>query len=329
MKKRLLSFVAAAAAASMALVGCSSSGDNGKAESGEEYRIAIAQLLSHPSLDQSVAGFKAALSDAGLNVKYDEQNANNDASVIASIAGNLGSSGKNDLILTVGTTISQAVSQMVKTTPILFTAVTDPVTAGLVSSLEAPGANVTGTSDANPVTEQIEMIKEIDPEVKTVGVIYNPGETNSVVQVEWVKEAAEPLGIEVKEAAAPSSADVYQAAESLDVDAIYVPTDNTVVSALDAVIQVGEAKQIPVYAAEGDSIAKGAVSTYGISYYDLGYQTGQMAVEILTEGADPADMPVETQSELLVYLNLGAAERMGVTFPESLTERAKEENITQ
>ncbi len=328
MKKRFFGAAAALTLASLSLTACSS-GDSKPDGSGEEsYSIAIAQLLSHPSLDQSVEGFKAAIADAGLDVTYDFQNANNDASVIASIAGNLSSS-KHDLILAVGTPIAQAVTQMVKQTPVLFTAVTDPLEARLVESLEVPGGNVTGTSDANPVTEQIDMINEIVPDVSTIGVIYNPGETNSLVQVEWVKEAAGELGIEVKEAAAPSSAEVLQAAESLDVDAIYVPTDNTVVSALDSVIQVGENKQIPVFAAEGDSVAKGTIATYGISYYDLGYQTGEMAVAILTEGADPADMPVETQSELLVYLNLGAAERMGVTFPESLLERADSENITQ
>ena len=203
--------------------------------------------------------------------------------------------------------------QAVTDTPILFTAVTDPVSADLVESLEAPGGNATGTSDANPVKEQLALIKRLDPEAKTVGIVYSSGEVNSEVQVEWAKEAAVELGLEIKEAAVSTSGEVQQAAESLDVDAFYVPTDNNVVSALESIIQVAETKKILTIAAEGDSVARGTVATYGISYYDLGYQTGEMAVKILKGEAEPATMPVETQTDLQLYLNKGAAARMGVT----------------
>ncbi len=146
----------------------------------------------------------------------------------------------------------------------------------------------------------------------------------------WLKEIAPTLGLEIKEAAAPTSADVQQATEALgDVDAIYVPTDNTVVSSLDGLIGVAETKQIPVFGAEASTVAGGAIATYGISYFELGRQTGEQAVRILTEGADPATMPVETQTNLEVYLNQGAAQRMGVTVPQELIDRAKPENITQ
>ncbi len=314
-------------AAAVALTGCGS--DSSPEAGGDaEYNIAVTKLVTHASLDASIEGFKAAIEDAGLDVKYDDQDANNDQQVVASIAGTV-ASGDYDLVLGVATPMAQALTQAVSDIPILFTAVTDPLGAGLVDSVAAPGANVTGTSDANPVKEQIELIKEIDPSVSSVGVIYNAGEANSIVQVDWVKEAASALGIEVKEATATNTAEVQQAADSLDVDAIYVPTDNTIVSALDSVLQVGESKGIPVYPAEGDSVANGGVATYGISYYDLGYQTGQMAVRILTEDADPATMPVETQSDLVLYLNTGAAERMGTTLPEAILERAEAENITE
>ncbi|SNS58516.1 putative ABC transport system substrate-binding protein [Micrococcales bacterium KH10] len=314
-------------AAAVALAGCGS--DSSPEAGGDaEYNIAVTKLVAHASLDASIEGFKAAIEDAGLDVKYDDQDANNDQQVVASIAGSV-ASGDYDLVLGVATPMAQALTQAVSDIPILFTAVTDPLGAGLVDSVAAPGANVTGTSDANPVKEQIELIKEIDPSVSSVGVIYNAGEANSIVQVDWVKEAASALGIEVKEATATNTAEVQQAADSLEVDAIYVPTDNTIVSALDSVLQVGESKGIPVYPAEGDSVANGGVATYGISYYDLGYQTGQMAVRILTEDADPATMPVETQSDLVLYLNTGAAERMGTTLPEAILERAEAENITE
>ncbi len=330
MKRKL---IALAAAATLALAACSSDANDADSSAantatdsaGETYEIGVAQLVTHSSLDASVEGFKDAIADAGLDVKYDEQNANNDQTVVASIAGTM-AGGDYDLVLGVATPMAQGLAQSITDTPVLFTAVTDPEGAGLVDAADAPGGNVTGTSDANPVKEQIELIQEILPDVKSIGVLYHSGEANSQVQVEWVKKAADELNLEVKEATVINTSEVQQAANSLDVDAIYVPTDNTVVSALDSVIQVGESKQIPVFAAEGDSVENGAIATYGISYYELGRQTGEMAVRILTEGADPATMPVETQQDLVLYINNGAAERMGVTFPDSVLDRAEVEN---
>ncbi len=301
----------------------------GAGQTAETYSIGITQIITHEALDAAREGFKAALADAGLQATYDEQNAQGDQSVAASIAGTF-AEGDYDLVLAIATPTAQAVAQKISDIPVLFTAVTDPVGAELVGSLEAPGANVTGTSDANPVKEQLELIKQVAPDAKTVGVVYNSGEDNSITQVGWLKEIAPSLGLEIKESAAPTTADVQQATEALgDVDAIYVPTDNTVVSAISALIGVAEAKQIPVFAAEANTVTAGAIATYGISYYELGRQTGEQAVRILTEGADPATMPVETQTTLEVYLNLGAAERMGVTLPQELIDRAKPENITQ
>lgn len=293
------------------------------------FSIGITQIITHEALDAARQGFKDALQDAGLDVTYDEQNAQGDQSTAANIAGTFADA-HHDLILAIATPTAQAVAQKISDVPVLFTAVTDPVGAQLVASWEAPGANVTGTSDANPVKEQLDLIKQVVPQVKTLGVIYNSGEDNSVTQVAWVKEAAAPLGIEVKEASAPTTADVQQATESMgDVDAIYIPTDNTVVSSINAVLGVAETKQIPVFGAEAGTVKAGAIATYGLSYYELGRQTGEQAVRILTEGADPATMPVETQANLDIYLNLGAAERMGVTLPQALIDQAKPENVTK
>lgn len=293
------------------------------------YSIGITQIVTHEALDSARQGFKDALADAGLEVTYDEQNAQGDQQTAASIAGAFADA-HHDLILAIATPTAQAVAQKITDVPVLFTAVTDPVGAQLVASLEAPGGNVTGTSDANPVKEQLELIKQVVPTAKTLGVVYNSGEDNSVTQVAWVKEAAAGLGLEVKESSASTTADVQQATEALgNVDAIYIPTDNTVVSSMSAVLTVTEAKQIPVFGAEGGTVAAGAIATYGISYYELGRQTGEQAVRILTEGADPATMPVETQTNLDLYLNLGAAQRMGVTLPQDLVDQAKPENITQ
>ena len=330
---------AAAAAAALALSACGGGSGSGDSQSsaatsesaadGAAYSIGITQLLSHPSLDQSREGFMDALKEAGVNATYDEKNAQGDQSTAADIAGSF-ASGNYDLILAIATPTAQATAQAISDKPILFTAVTDPVDAGLVKSMDAPGANITGTSDANPVKEQLELIKEINPDAKKIGVPYSPGEANSLVQVQWAKDAAAGLGLEIVEGPATTSADVLQAVESLkDTDAIYVPTDNIVVAALETVLQFGETNKIPVYGAEGDSVERGALATVGLSYYELGKQTGEMAVKILKDGADPATMPVETQKETVLYVNEGAAKRMDVTIPQSVLDKVAPENLVK
>lgn len=321
---------ATALATALLLTACGGSGDDDAVgvDPNETLSIGITQIVSHPSLDATAQGFKDALADAGYDVDYDEQNAQGDQSIAASIAGKFASDDL-DMILAIATPTAVSVAQAVTDVPILFTAVTDPVDAALVESMEAPGGNITGTSDAVPVRDLLELVNRLDPDAKTVGIVYNPGEANAVSQVEWAEEAAAELGLEIKLATADTSNGVQQAAESLDVDAFFVITDNTVVSALETLIQVAEAKDIPVIASEGDSVARGGIATIGISYYDLGYQTGEMAVRILKGEATTDSMPVETQTELAVYLNTGAAERMGVTIPDDLLAEADEENITE
>lgn len=332
MKKPLVLVAAVSALLLSACGGGAQSGESGdaagSASSTGGYTIGITQLLSHPSLDAAREGFKQAFTDAGVEATFDEKNAQGDQSTAADIAGTF-NSGDYDLVLAIATPTAQAAAQAITDKPVLFTAVTDPVDAGLVDSLEAPGGNLTGTSDANPVKEQLQLITDIVPGAKKIGIVYSPGEANSLVQVEWAKAAATSLGLEIVEAPAVASADVLQAVDSLDVDAIYVPTDNVVVSSLETVLQVGETKKIPVFGAEGDSVARGAVATVGLNYTDLGIQTGKMALRILTEGADPATMPVETQTDPLVYVNTAAAERMGVEIPQEILDQAAPENITK
>ncbi len=317
------------AVSALALTACGGSGNGGATGGGGEgseapaqsYDIGISQYVTHPSLDAARKGFEEGLEEAGLDVTLDVQNAQNDQGTANTIAGTFASS-KPDLILAIATPSAQTVAQAISDIPVLFTAVTDPVSAKLVDSLEAPGANVTGTSDANPVLEQLKLLTELDPEAKRVGVVYSSGEVNSQVQVEWAKEAAAELGLEIVESTVSNSSEVQQAANSLDVDAFYVPTDNAVVSALESLIGVAQDQQIPVIAAEGDSVERGAVATYGLNYEKLGAQTAEMAVRILTEDADPATMPVETQTELELYVNPAAAEAMGVQIPQSMLDEA-------
>lgn len=325
MKKKMSTLLALAGAAALALAGCAgTAGSQAKSSSGsaQSYNVAIAQYVSHPSLDAAVKGFKAALTDAKLNVTYDVQNAQGDQGTATSIAQKFASQ-KPNLVLAVATPMAQTIAQNVADSPVLFTAVTDPVAAQLVDSNEKPGANVTGTTDLNPVAEQVALVKQVIPNAKSVGVIYSSGEVNSEVQVKLAKAEAQKQGLTLVEKKITNSSEVVQAAQTLgDVDAIYVPTDNMVVSALDSVLQVAHEKKILVVAGEATSVHNGAALTYGLDYEKLGRQTGEMAVKILKEGADPATMAVQAQAEPQLVVNPKAAELMGTPIPQALLAKA-------
>ena len=326
----------AAAVAALALVlslgvaaGCgdSDTADDGAspaADTTKAYKIGITQIVSHPALDAAVTGFKAALAEKGFtNISYDDQNAQGDMATASSIAQKFAGDGL-DLILGVATPTTQAVVKADETTPIVFTAVTDPVGAGIVTDPEAPSANVTGVSDMLPVEPHLELIKQIVPDVKTVGVIFNAGESNSVFLIEAEKEAASAMGIEIVEATASNSSEVQAAAQSLvgRVDAISVLTDNTAVTALESIIKVGEQNGIPVISGDTDSVKRGAVAAYAFDYEDLGKQAGYQAAEILM-GTPIKDIPVEYAESLQLSINEKAASRMGVTIPADVKEQAQ------
>ncbi|WP_449278510.1 ABC transporter substrate-binding protein [Leucobacter sp. GX24907] len=324
-RRRALAAAGLTAVAALTLSACSS-GNGGDSEGGdaaESYKIGISQFAPHPALDAATEGFKAAFEDAGVEVEYDEQNAQGEQATATTIAQGFADADL-DLALAVATPSAQALAQSIADTPILFTAVTDAVEAELVASNEEPGGNVTGTSDMAPIAEQFEMIQEIVPDVKSVGIVYASGEKNSEVQVEQAQGVADDLGIELELQTVTTANDIPQATEALgDVDAIYVPTDNMVVTGIAALVQVAEEKQIPVFAAESGTVEGGAIATLGIDYEELGRQTGEMALKVLQEDADPATMPVEVANEFAYVINTGAAERMGVEVPESLLEGAE------
>lgn len=283
--------------------------------------------MSHPSLDEAREGFKEAFTDAGLKVEWDEQNAQGDQGTNTSIMGTFATSDA-DLIAAIATPTAQAAAQSVTDKPIVFMAVTDPVEAKIVQSMEAPGGNATGVSDRSPIKEQLALLDRLGVDAKTVGIVYSSGEVNSQVQVKQAKEAAAELGLEIKEATVSNSSEVQQGVESLgDVDAIYVPTDNAVVSALETVIAYGESRQIPIIAAEGDSVERGTVASVGIDFHEHGKQAGALAVKILKDGADPASLPAEFAPEdsLKLYVNEEAARKMGVTIPEDMLAEAEED----
>lgn len=317
-------FTGLVATSVLVLAGCTGGSDDDAAGGGgESYTIGINQLVQHPALDAATAGFKEAFADAGVEVEFNEQNANGEQATALTIAQQFAADDL-DLALAVATPAAQAMAQNIINIPLLFTAVTDPVSAELVDSMEEPGANVTGTSDAAPIDEQLELLKEIVPDAERVGIVYASGEVNSQVQVDQAEEAAGPLDLEIVTQTVTTVNEIQQAVEALgDVDAIYVPTDNMVVSGIAALVQVAESKQIPVIAAEEGTVEGGAVATLGIDYTELGRQTGEMALRILRDGEDPATMPVETATEFTYVVNEAAAERQGVTIPEDILAEAE------
>ncbi|NLJ25056.1 MAG: ABC transporter substrate-binding protein [Firmicutes bacterium] len=289
-------------------------------------RIGITQIVEHPALDAARDGFIAELAEYGYDeskVVYDVQNAQGDFATAQAIAEKF-VNGSVDLILAIATPTAQATANVTQRIPILITAVTDPVAAELVESIKRPGTNVTGTSDLTPVAKQMDLLKTITPSAQRVGVLYNPGETNSLVQLELAREAAASLGLKVVEAPVSNSSSVYQSAQSLigRVDAIYVPTDNTVVSALESVVMVAEAAKLPLIVGETDSVKRGGLATVSIDYYSLGRQTGRMALDILENGSDPSTMPIQYMEDVEIVLNLQAAQRIGVSLSPELIQQA-------
>jgi putative ABC transport system substrate-binding protein len=292
----------------------------------QEYEIGISQFVEHPSLDLAREGFIDQLAEEGFvdgeNIEIDLQNAQADFATAQTIAQRFNQN-KVDLVLAIATPSAQTAANVLKNTPVLITAVTDPVEAGIVKSMEKPGANITGTTDMNPVAKQLELIRNFLPEVKDIGILYNPGEVNSTVQVKLAKEKAKEMEVNLEEATVSNSSEVSLAVSSLvdNVDAIYVPTDNIIVSAMPTVLQRAHNRQVPVFASENNSVEQGAVATLGIDYYQLGRQTGSMAARILN-GSDPAKMPVESSKELKLYINQKSAEEIGLEIPAELLESA-------
>lgn len=288
--------------------------------------IGITQIVEHPALDADRKGFIDELKEQGYiegkNLSLDIQIAQGNMATANSIA--KGFAGRNlDLIYSIATPTSQAAANATKAIPIVFSSVTDPVGAGLVKSLQEPGGNVTGTSDRSPVDRQIELIREIIPTVKRIGVIYNSGEDNSISSLKQIQDEAGKRDIEVIEAPVSNSSGVFLAAKSLvgKVDAIHIPTDNTVISAFDSVVKVCEENRLPLFAADIDSVPRGAVAAVAIDYYRLGRQSGAMAARIL-KGAKPETMPVETLKDLKLVVSPKAAEKMGIKLSNPVLERA-------
>ena len=306
------------------IAGC---GGETKQGSGGEKKVGIVQLVEHNALDAANRGFVDGLKERGFeegkNITYDRQNAQADQSNLQNIAQRFVNE-KADLICAIATPAAQTVANATKDIPIVCTAVTDYEGAKLVASNQVPKGNVTGTSDMNPIKEQIDLLIKICPEAKTIGTIYCSSEVNSEVQVKAMEEYAKSKGLNVEVATISTVNDIQQAAQSLvgKVDVFYEPTDNIIASAMPTLISITDPAKKPVICGEPNMVAAGGLATYGIDYYRLGVQTGEMAADILEGKAKPESMPVEMAKDLKVTVNVKDAKALGITIPDDVLKDA-------
>lgn len=293
---------------------------SGCAEKTEGPKIGVVQLVEHTALDAAYQGFVDGLKEAGYedgkNLSIDYQNAQGEQANCVTIAQKLVND-QNDLILAIATPAAQAVVNFTDTIPVLVTAVTDPASAKLVNSNELPGTNVSGTSDLNPVDAQVRLIKRILPDAKKIAFLFCSSEENSYFQVGLAKKTADEIGLEYVDATVSSSNEIQSVVESLvgKVDAIYTPTDNMIAAGMATVSMVSTPAGIPVFCGEAGMVDNGGFATYGLNYYELGNQTAAMAVDILENGKNPAEMPIQYLEKCDLAINMEAAEEMGIEIP--------------
>ena len=317
---KLLKFVGVGMVFSSFLFACSHKDSDVKT-------IGVLQYMEHGALDAAYEGFIAGLAEEGYiegeNIKIDLKNAQGDLTTAQTIA-NQYVSDDVDMMFAIATQAVQSAYNATKEIPILMTAVTDPVEAGVVKDWNQSGTNVTGTSDLTPVAKQMELITELVPEAKTVGVIYTTSEVNSEVQVKMAEEAASNLGLQVIRVGVTTVNDIPQAVASVidKVDAMYAPTDNLIASSMPVLWNVCLDKKVPIVAGVDTMVIDGGIATEGIDYYQLGYETGLMAAQVL-EGKDPSTMPINTLQNTTLIVNQKNAEAIGLSIPDSILKGAE------
>lgn len=311
------------------LAGCGggdSGSESGSAE-GDQLKIGLVQLVEHPSLDtireSIIAQMEAEGYKDGDNIVIDYQNAQNEQANLKTICQKFVSDG-SDLIIAISTPAAQAAFGETQEIPIIFSAVTDPVAAELVEDFDAPGGNITGTSDLVSADKIMDLALQITPDIKTIGALYSSSEVNSASVIEDLKAYAKKKDLKVEEAAVANSSEIQQAAQSLagKCDAVFSPIDNTVASAISVATEVFNKAKVPFYVGADSMVADGGLATYGINYETLGAETGKMAVEVL-KGGDTSTMGVKVMDDMKAYVNQSTADTIGVKIPEAVLKDAE------
>ena len=306
--------------------GCSADGESSQTD--DQINIGIVQIVEHPSLNTIRESLVDQLAEQGYrdgeNVIIDDQNAQNAQTNVKTICQKFSNS-KYDMIVAIATPSAQAAVGETKDIPVVFSACTDPVGSGLVDSLEKPGANATGTSDAVSAEKIMGLAQRITPGIKTIGALYSSSETNSIAVIDNLEEYAQQNGLTVVHGTVTNSSEVQQATASLTdkADAIFIPIDNTIASAMPVVSQVAKKAKTPVYVGADSLVKDGGLATYGVNYVILGQETANIAIQIL-EGQNPGDIPVKTISDVEVYLNKTTADAIGVTIEDDVLSEATE-----
>ena len=310
-------------ALTLMILSCGNSGSGSKSSDGagtgsKKYRIGITQIASHPALDSAREGFKDAFKEAGIEADFDEKNANGETANANLIANNFVSS-KEDLIFAIATNAAQPAAQATNDIPVVFAAITDPQSAGILKD------NVTGVSDRMDVKQQLGLLLKLDSKIKTVGVLYNSSEQNSKVQVEDLKNAAKELGINIVEKSIVQANEIPQAVDNLvrETDAIYLPTDNLVASVVSLITDKATAAKKIVFGGEAAHVKGGALITQGVSYYEIGKEAGKMAIEILKNGKKPAEIQFKTMPLNEIVVNGNTLKTLGISLPEDVKAKAQ------
>ena len=305
----------------MLVLSCGTEGkknENTGKESKDNFKIGITQIVAHPALDSAREGFKDAIKESGLNVTFDEKNANGEVATANMIANNFVTE-KVDLIYAIATSTAQSAAQATNKLPVVFSAITDPEAAGLIKE------NVTGISDRVNVKQQLELLLKLDSKIKKVGVIYNSSEQNSKVQVDDLKKAASELGITIVEKSVTQVSEIPQASEALvrESDALYLPTDNLVASVVNLITEKATAAKKVAFGAEAAHVKGGALITQGIDYYEMGKEAGKIAVEILKNGKKPSEIKFKKMDLNDIVINNKTLAAIGINLPEDIKSKAK------
>lgn len=288
MKKKLLALLLTGIMSASLLAGC------GNAAKDDAYEIGVLQLTQHAALDAANEGFVAALNDSGIKYNIEQQNASGEQTVCGTVAEKF-INDKKDLIYTIATPAAQAVAGLTTDIPVVGSAITDYVEAGLVDSNDTPGGNVTGSSDMNPIDAQLDLLLQLVPDAKTIGVFYSADEDNSVLQAKLFTEAAEAKSLVVEKFTISNSNEIQTVVQSMEgkIDACWIPTDNKLAAGMATVAMIANEIKLPVICGESNMVNEGGLATYGLDYYQLGYLAGEMAVDILVNGKKPAEMPIQ------------------------------------